>query len=275
MNLWIIATPGLLLGVTLLAQNPSTDSPSVADGSNTADERLIFMRESMKVYEFSREGDATGSFQPQADPAFRLGRQGNLIDGAVFLITDEVGRPEVAIQPFLERSDTHRQGKWIHEFASLSTVPIVARRDGKVRWQPAEPGLRFQPVPDAPKPAATATARLVQMRDIAAEFRAEDNYGGGGYHGLRMLTRPIARYGKNGKSPEDGALFAFVEGTDSEAFLFIEVRKGADGPEWQYSLAPMGCWAVKASHKGREVWNLPFRSNSDSSKPLFAYQFWP
>ncbi len=113
------------------------------------------------------------------------------------------------------------------------------------------------------------------MRAIADEFHGDDDYGGGGYHPLRMLTKPIARYGKPGGTVEDGALFAFVEGTDSEVFLFVEARKGANGLEWQYGLAPVGCWAVKVKHKGREVWNLPFRSNGDPKKPLYANQYWP
>jgi hypothetical protein len=237
------------------------------------------MREMMKIYAISRESDASVTFKLQIDPAFRIGRQsGNLLDGAVFLFMDEgSGRPEVAIQAFIERSTKYPQGvKWVHEFTSLSTGPIVARKDGSPKWQPASPGLEFKGVPEAPKPSASAPARLRQMRAIADEFTADDAFGGGqNYRRLRMLTTPIARYGKAGGTVEDGALFAFVEGTDPEVFLFVESRKGTDGFEWRYSLAPMGCWAVKARHKGREVWDLPKRPTDRPSNPLYSYRYWP
>ena len=54
---------------------------------------------------------------------------------------------------------------------------------------------------------------------------------------LRLLTTPVARYGKAGGVVEDGALFAFVEGTDPEVFLFLEVREG----ELLCIVGPSGC----------------------------------
>jgi hypothetical protein len=114
------------------------------------------------------------------------------------------------------------------------------------------------------------------MRDLAADFKAEDQFGEVvNYSPLRLLTTPVARYGKAGAVPEDGALFAFVEGTDPEVFLFLEAREGGGGPEWQYALAPMGCWAMKVSLKGREVWTLPRRPTGDPTGPLYSYQFFP
>jgi hypothetical protein len=113
------------------------------------------------------------------------------------------------------------------------------------------------------------------MSSIAAQFHANDNFGDRGWEALRLLTRPIARYGKDGGTPQDGALFAFVEGTDPEVFLFVEVRDVAGHPEWQYALASMGCWAMKVQFKSREVWNLPRRSTGDPTQPLCNYQFWP
>ena len=69
------------------------------------------------------------------------------------------------------------EGNWLHEFTSLSTGPFVATEEGTPRWSPAEPGVDFRPVPGAPKPAATPGARLRQMRAIAEEFKAEDDFG--------------------------------------------------------------------------------------------------
>ena len=66
----------------------------------------------------------------------------------------------------------------------------------------------------------------------------------------------------------------FVEGTDPEVFLFVEVRKGADGPDWQYALTPMTCYVVKAKRNGREIWT-EHRDNSQPTGVLYGFQFWP
>ena len=64
------------------------------------------------------------------------------------------------------------------------------------------------------------------------------------------------------------ALFAFVTGTDPEAFLFLEDRAGSGGPEWQFDFAPMTCYALKGMHNGRLVWTAPLRKNAyDFTKP--------
>jgi hypothetical protein len=143
------------------------------------------------------------------------------------------------------------------------------------RWSPKEASVVFKPVPDAPKPAATPSQRLRQMRTIADDFRAEDNFGNVRWESLRMLSTPIARYGKPGGKPEDGALFAFVEGTDPEVFLFLEARPGKQGLEWQYAMAPMSCWPLKVERKGQVVWSLPLRRTDDASKPFFDRVYRP
>ena len=180
------------------------------------------------------------------------------------------------MEAFLITEADAPDGKWIHEFTSLSTSPIAATRNGKSIWSPSR-ARRQVPGRDRGPQARVAnpTQRLRQMRAIADEFRVDDDFGGRGYTVLRMLTRPIARYGKAGSKVEDGALFGFVEGTDAETLLFVEARPGKDGLEYQYALAPMGCWAMRASRRSKVVWDLPWRPTGDATKPLFNYQFRP
>ena len=268
-----------VLMLTLLGQvvPPSPSPAAMADGRNTPAERLDAMKAAMRGYEVTRDGVPPVAINVQADPVFRSGKQnGNFFDGAVFLWADEVGRPEAAMEVFLVGEKDAPHGKWIHEFTSLAPGKLTAKRDGKPRWEPAEPGLKFAPIPDAVQPASTPVQRLAQIRELASQFKADDDYGNTGkWNVLRQLTQPIARYGKAGSSVEDGALFAFVEGTDPEVLLFIEARPGANGLEWQYALAPMGCWAVRVKLKDQPVWDLPWRWPGDPKKPLFNYQFWP
>jgi hypothetical protein len=262
----------LALALVAQAQDPAKNSGS----ADLNAQRLEFMKESAQSYEFIKTGDRTPWIKLKPDPVFRMGKQGtgDILEGAIFLWTDDVGRPEAAAQVFLMRY-AGRPDEWLHEFTSLSTATFTANREANPRWWPGEPGVVFRPVPDAPKPGGTPAQRLRQMRTIADEFRAEDNFGDVGWRHLRMLPTPIARYGKSGGTPEDGALFAFVEGTDPEAFLFIEVRPGATGPEWQFACAPMSCWALKVLRKGQVAWSVPLRTTIDPSKPFFSYAYRP
>jgi hypothetical protein len=260
----------LMLASSILGQSPTP----AKDAPNPAAERLSVMKDSVTIYEFTREA---GPIKLQPDPAFRLGNQANgILEGAIFLWTDQIGRPEAAAQVFLHKVQGNPDGIWLHEFTSLSTGPFVASQKGAPRWSPATPGVDFKPVIGAPKPAATPVQRLRQMRTLAEEFKAEDDFGAeGNIVALRLLTTPVARYGKSGVAPEDGGLFAFVEGTDPEVFLFLEVRTGSNGPEWQYACAPMSCWPLKVAHKGKLVWEVPRRSSDDPSRPFFCRNYRP
>lgn len=268
-------TSAMILAMVLLAQEPGRPAAVPDAPRDETAERLKLMKDSVKIYEFAREA---GPIVLQPDPAFRLGRQGNgtLLEGAIFLWKDAEGRPEAAAQVFLHKVEGAPDGLWNHEFSSLSTGTFVATQDGTRRWWPEAPGVKFAPVPGAPRPAATPTARMRQMRAIAEVFKAEDDFGDHGtFEVLRLLTTPVARYGKPGGAVEDGALFAFVEGTDPEVFLFLEVRKGQDGPEWQYACAPMSCWPLKVRHKDALVWEVPLRDTTVASRPFFSRVYRP
>jgi hypothetical protein len=271
MNPNVLATTTLALALAI--QAPARNE---ADTDVNA-QRLELMKESVQSYEFTGAGARPPAITLRADPAFRLGRQANggILEGAIFLWTDEVGRPEAAAQVFLHRYAGRPDGEWQHEFTSLSTGTFKVRQGVVVRWSPREPGVVFKPVPGAAKPAATPSQRLRQMRAMAEEFHADDNFGNVRWEALRMLPTPIARYGKPGATPEDGALFAFVEGTDPEVFLFLEARPGDRGLEWQYAPAPMSCWPLKVECQRQTVWSLPLRSTGDPSRPFFSRSYRP
>jgi hypothetical protein len=93
---------------------------------------------------------------------------------------------------------------------------------------------------------------LRQMRDLTREFAAEVNFRGKGWSALRLLPKPLIRYGGPGPGPIDGAIFGLVVTTDPQVLLVLEARPGADGPSSVY--------ALRGKVKGVEVWSLPRRS---------------
>jgi hypothetical protein len=225
------------LALVLAAQAP-------AGGQNAGDAgavRLKYMKDSLQSYQLITSGEGGSVLKLDLKPAFRLGKQyaDDLDDGAIFLWTADNGRPEAAIQVFLIKHPKEPQGTWYHEFTSLAPTPIKAARTGQPEWAPTSPGLEFKLLPDAPKPAESAAQRIRQMRSLA-----------------KLL---------------DGALFAFVLGTDPEVFLFLEATSDHERLEWRYALAPMSAFALKSSYQGKAVWEVPDRMPaSDPAKPLYS-----
>jgi hypothetical protein len=160
------------------------------------------------------------------------------------------------------------------EIHSLSAGLPLLTHDGKVVWEPERPGVELKPIPGAPKPAPTAAVRLTQMRALAAGFSVAADYGKMKTEDMRLLPAPVYRYASEKQGVTDGALFAFVRGTDPEAFLMVEARKGQDGLEWQYAFARfVGHASLRAVRDGREVWKvdaLPVKVNLDPKQPYFA-----
>jgi hypothetical protein len=264
----LLALPVLL---TLLgqAQTPKTDADPAAAAA-----RLEFMKKAVSAHTLHPLGDPKITYRLQAEPVLRFTNTvGTAKDGAVFLWLGEADRPEAAVQIFL-----HRDGFWFQEFTSLSTEPL----DAGPAWKPSRSGLEFQPVPGAPKPADTADQRLRQMRALTRQCNIDVHHEQKTWNNLRVLTKPLARYGKAGAGAGagagskviDGALFAYVLTTDPEAYLVLEVRQGKDGPEWQYAFAPESIYALRASWDGREVWSLPYREAwTNRNAPYYVYRF--
>jgi hypothetical protein len=185
--------------------------------------------------------------------------------GSVFLWTAK-GRPEVVASIYKKYvPPPHHLGI---EFHSLIEGPAKAERDGNVDWSPARGGVTFRPVPDAPVVADTPARRLRQIRALAAEFSATKTDRNAVSRPLRLLTQPVYRH-ESAKS--DGALFAFVEGTDPEVFLLIESRAGEKGPAWHFALARMNSVEFHVARRGREVWSTSIIPWSQARNPREPY----
>ncbi len=237
------------------------------------DENLALMKSVASSYRFALDGDRSGPLRLGIEPSFRMGKQGadDVMDGALFFWSGDQGRPEAVAQIFQVKDREGPGGHWVQEFISLSPGTFAADRAGKPSWAPRQPGVEFRPVPGAPKPGETPAVRARQMRAMAGEFKVADRFKDAGWSELRLLPTPVARYGKAGSGVLDGSLFAFAMGTDPEAFVFLEAREAPGGPEWRHAFAPMSCFALKGSHKGRAVWEVPYKKDAyDPSKPYFV-----
>jgi hypothetical protein len=244
----------------LSASLPAQDAPGgkgSAEKGETAERnaanRLKEMKRSAGRYRIEIDDGRAMPLTLVKEPALRWTNPLRItFDGAVFLWVAN-GRPEVAAS-FYRKQERGRLRE-DHEFQSLAAVPLTASYEGRVIWTPQEVGVTLAPIPGAPKPAATPSARLRQMRALALEFRAEtkDNTA---TTPLRLLTQPLYRYEANRADLADGALFAFVFATDPEVLLLIEARLAGDALAWHYGLARMSGRTLQAWHKDRNIWQV-------------------
>ena len=189
-------------------------------------------------------------------------------DGATFIWIAN-GRPEATacVYPW--------HGSICDNFQSLSTRRFFAERDGKRVWSPQGPGVTFQSFPDAPAPAESSAKRLRQMKMFAGRFSltllgwAADN---SDREELRLLTRPLYRYESRDPELLDGAIFAFVQGTDPETFLLIEAARIEGTYKWQYALARRTSGSLNARYRNKIVWEVPKEGDwKDPQKPHFQF----
>jgi hypothetical protein len=146
------------------------------------------------------------------------------------------------------------------ELAALAGSRLIARRNETVVWRPKDE-WKWHTLPGSAAPAATAPQRLVQMRELAREFAVQvldtRNEPKGEDQLPRLLPRPLYRYDAKQTKALDGALYAFVLGTDPELLLLLECDTAAAKPEWRFGIGRMNRDAIRVLRKGGKVWEAP------------------
>jgi hypothetical protein len=197
--------------------------------------------------------------------------------GVLFLWLRE-GRPSAIGCIFSQLAPRLKGRKVVHEFHALDRDKLlVSRPEGKPPWKPRA-GLRRKEIPDAAAPAATAGARLVQMRRLAQEFTGHEIDFEGKRVELRLLPSPLYRYPAAKTGVIDGALFALVstEGTDPEVLLILEARREDGKTRWEYACGRFSDRSLYIERKGKEVWSsIRSENNTWSHDPLHLYHNCP
>ena len=176
--------------------------------------------------------------------------------GSVFLWTTD-GRPAAIASVFKWFSP---RDEFYIELKSLSPERLSGSRGGREVWQSRPAQIEWSVLTGAAAPRDSARERLQQMRELARDFSAElidrrDDADGRKVQ-LRLLPQPIFRFNEAKRPSSDGALFCFVQGTDPEVLLLLQVdRKGAS-PEWEYSFARLNTDELKVRHGSEEVWHV-------------------
>jgi hypothetical protein len=199
-------------------------------------------------------------------------RQG-LQQGVVFLWLRD-GRPAALGCIFSEPEGRLKGRKVTHEFHALDTEKLLVSRPNALNeWKP-QAGLERKELPDSGAPAATAGARLVQMRRLAQEFTGHEVDGDGKRWELRLLPAPLYRYPAAKTGVVDGALFTLVSnaGTDPEVLLLIEAKEADGKLRWEYACGRFSDRSLYVQRKDKEIWSsIRSEKNTFLHDPLHLY----
>jgi hypothetical protein len=244
------AVAGVLLVTTgasfALTEEATASQSSDAEADEEARQEIVRIA---KAYELI----AGSNRQPlvmQDEPALRWPNPTRETrDGATFIWTLD-GRPAAIACIWKQR---------FHSFAfqSLSDGPITAEHSGATIWRAENSGVSFLPFAGAPEPAESPAKRLIQMKELARRFHCRVASAESKKEELRLLPKPLYRYAPTSEDLLDGALFAYVQGTDPEVILSLEARRTDSRAAWNYAFTRRSMMALEADLDQESVWSVP------------------
>lgn len=267
MRLFTIAAATVLVSFAFARADDKPAENSEIEKQRAA-EALELCRRGASEYRLSLDGLHQTELELKSDPVLRWSNPSvGSIHGVVFVWTEQ-GRP-AAIASIYKWFEPHTHMAF--EVHSLSETPLVGSLGNRAVWNSSRAGIEFKPVEGAPVPAETSAGRLTQMRTMSKDFALEKTERDDGLQQrMRLLTQPIFRYQSPPAKIADGAIFAFVQGTDPEVLLLLEARAGQGGPAWHYALARMNSVVFRVTYKDRDVWKteaLPWPVVFDNRSP--------
>jgi len=137
---------------------------------------------------------------------------------------------------------------------------------------PSAAGVEFQPIPDADVPGDSPATRLRQMKSLTSKFastmlgwRSDKS----DRETLRLLPQPLYRYETSSSGKRfDGAVFAFVQGTDPESLLFIEAVRSAGTEHWEYAFVRQTSGELEGRYQDSVVWHQDRFPASDQPRGI-------
>jgi len=221
-----------------VAANAAEDEPQPSEADVRSAQRLKIMRRAIEDFQLSSSEIEDDSLLKFTDhPLLRYNDQSReagpgikgVLDATVWRL-GATGRPKAILTLEIYQVD---QGRPLltYEFVSLSPQKFEMKNARGVRWLPHSTDLEMDVFDNGPPPADTPRGRLAQLRELARRFTATEQLNEEKIP-LRMLAQPIDRYSDAAAGIDDGAAFAFVNGTNPEMGLLLE----CSDKQWSYGL---------------------------------------
>jgi hypothetical protein len=283
--LLLIAFPATSVGQTVATQK-GVEKEVGTEGAQKDQRQIerdlwtVYYAQQVPKYTLVLDSDQDAPLKAIAEPKLRYWnsvREGNN-HGELFIWTRN-GRCEVA-GAFLSYNVWTNLREAAHEFHSFSSERILGSRAG-YEFQIAPPGVVFKPIQNAKPPAKSRALRMVQLRRMAKLFeastqsKAESTLSNESVSlPLRLLDQPIFRY-ETKEVTDDGAIFAYVTGTDPEVLIAIESRQTDDGPKWFYGAARFTDLPITLKYKNETVWKFDEAETYVGGYEFYRYERQP
>jgi hypothetical protein len=225
-----------------------------------AKQRLDFMQAAVRTLEpESSELKLKTALGPASKPLLRYSdptrggvkedASNVLLDAGIWRLGTE-GRPTALVTVEIYQAPDGAR-LLAYEFLSLTERKFsLKHKTEKIRWDATESALNLKEMPDGPKPAGTAAARLTQMRQLARRFAAKERVKNESIE-CRLLSQPIDRYQSDMEKIADGAIFALANGTNPEIGIVFE----SDGERWRYGVIRLAAAESSVTLDDRQVAN--------------------
>jgi hypothetical protein len=248
-----LARRGLIVGLVIaLASTAALGEEEPAVDGNA---ELAGLLASARQYELrNRSSDAALKLREPSLLNF-TNPERNQERGSVFVWLE--GDRPAAIGQFF-RFDVRGRRLTKHALHSLSPAPLEAQLDGVVAWAPDKAGLEWKSFSDAPAPAAARTSRLLQMRQLARQFKVALISPADKSTELRLAPRPLFEYSAPKSGVTDGVILSYVVATDPEAILLIEAVDDQGQTAFRYAFARFHFWRLTATVGERVVWDVDY-----------------
>lgn len=176
--------------------------------------------------------------------------------GDSYLWTDQ-GRPAAFLSIYAKYD--RPSGSRRLTFQSLSQDLVTARINETIIWAPAKSGVEFKQLKDVSAPNSRSSIRRLQMTKIVRQFRGRIQEGGDSerFRELRLLTTPLYKFESLSNNVEDGAMFAFVDGTDPELLILIESRIENEKRSWFMAPVRQNHRRLQLETKDQTFWDAP------------------
>jgi hypothetical protein len=237
----------LLAAVSQVASEPD----AAAKKANQASlERMVA---DLAQFEFSLAIEPPEALKLSGEPVLRWSNPIRNVDDAAVFVWLSKERPEV-VATVMSYRDGQKNLRRAYEFLSLSQDKLTGVQGGRRVWQPEKLAFVWREVPGAPAAAETAAQRRRQMRDLAAKFQVAVEADKNRYE-LRLLAQPLYRYENAKADILDGALYAFVEGTDPELILALETPRV--GKPWKFATGRLTRWGIEVRYQDKVMNEFP------------------
>jgi hypothetical protein len=250
---WSWSLWATILTSLFLAGDNRQASAQAAINEQSGEARLRQMKAWAKTFTVARVRTVgRPPFGPSDEPVFRYNEAARgFLDGTIWTFGDR-GRPLAML-----KAEIHEKGV-VYGLVSLAPETIAASGINGWRWSSTQIGLKLEPIPRAPAPAATDRERLLQMKALARRFSAvEDDGPTHGKFTLRLLPTPIHHYTDPASDHLDGAIFGFATGTNPDLLLVIESTRASEisSPSWSYGFARIGGADLSGRLDGEITWH--------------------